>query len=426
MSMVGLRAHAAFDVEALRADFPTITPDQIYLDSVASSLTPIPVVEAMSEYYLKFRANIHRGTYDLSMRASERFDEAVRAVAGFLGAAPEEIVFTQNTTHSINLVAHTLDFEPGDEIILSNLEHTSNMAPWVHLAKEKGLELRWYAADRDGSFDVEEFARLFSPRTKLVTLTYISNVLGTVVPVEEVGRLCREHGVLFLVDAAQAVPHIPIDVRRLDCDFLAFSGHKMLGPTGIGVLYIKLKHAVEMTPGMLGGGTIDTANCECPSLEECSIDYCSFTDLPHKWQAGTPPIAEALGLQAAIGYLQEVGLDRLAAYEHGLMQRLLQGLTEIRGVDLYGPADADQRIGIVSFNVGTIPPEEIGRILNERHGIAVRAGQHCAVNYFNFDDVQGVGHAAGNVRAGLYLYNTTAEIERFLEAVDEVASVLVR
>jgi cysteine desulfurase/selenocysteine lyase len=426
MSVVGVRSQAGFDVEALRADFPTVAPDQIYLDSVASSLTPFPVVEAMTEYYLRFRANIHRGTYDLSMRASERFDEAVRAVAGFIGAAPEEIVFTQNTTHAINLVAHTLHFEPGDEIILSNLEHTSNLAPWVHLAKEKGLALRWYAAGRDGSFDVDEFAKLFSPRTKLVTLTYISNVLGTVVPVEEVGRLCRERGVLFLVDAAQAAPHIPIDVTRLNCDFLAFSGHKMLGPTGIGVLFIKLKHAMEMTPGMLGGGTIDTANCACPSLEECSIDYCSFSELPHKWQAGTPPIAEALGLQAAIGYLQAVGLDALADYEHGLMRRLLQGLTEIRGVDLYGPADPDLRIGIVSFNIGTIPPEEIGRILNERHGIAVRAGQHCAVNYFTFDDPQGVDHAAGNVRAGLYLYNTAAEIERFLEAVDEIAAVLIR
>jgi cysteine desulfurase/selenocysteine lyase len=298
------------------------------------------------------------------------------------------------------------------------------MAPWVRLAKEKGLVLRWYDAGRDGVFDVEEFARLLSPRTKLVTLTYVSNVLGTVVPVAHVGRLCREQGVLFLVDAAQAAPHLPIDVARLKCDFLAFSGHKMLGPTGIGVLYIRLQHALEMTPGMLGGGTFDTASCACPSLEECSIEYCSYTDLPHKWQAGTPPIAEAFGLRAAIEYLDRVGLDRLVGYEHGLMSRLLTGLTGIHGVDLYGPASADERTAIVSFNVGGIPPEEIGRILDERYGIAVRAGQHCAVNYFN--DVQGVGTAPGNVRASLYLYNTVNEVDRFLEAVDDIARVLIR
>ncbi|MFI0355833.1 aminotransferase class V-fold PLP-dependent enzyme [Actinomadura sp. 9N407] len=423
MDSAGLKEQS-FDVEAIRADFPTITPDQVYLDSVASSLTPLPVVEAMTEYYLRFRANIHRGTYDLSMRASERFDEAIRTIARFLGAMPEEVVLTQNTTHSINLVAHTVDFQPGDEIVLSNLEHTSNMAPWVRLAQAKGLVLRWYSAGRDGAFDVEEFSRLLTPRTKLVTLTHISNVLGTIVPVAEIGRLCREHGALFLVDAAQSVPHVPVDVRAIDCDFLAFSGHKMLGPTGIGVLYIRLRHAMEMTPGMLGGGTIDTAACECPSLEECSLEYCSYSELPLKWQAGTPPIAEALGLRAAIDYLEAVGLDRLAAHEHGLMRRLLDGLGGIPGVELYGPADPDLRVGIVSFNIRGVPPEEIGRVLDERYGVAVRAGQHCAVNYFN--EVQGVGSATGNVRAGLYLYNTAAEIDRFLEAVDTTAGALAR
>jgi cysteine desulfurase / selenocysteine lyase len=424
MDSTGLQEHAGLDLAAIRADFPTITPDQIYLDSVASSLTPLPVVEAMNEYYLRFRANIHRGTYDLSMRASERYDQAVRGVAEFLGAAPEEIVFTQNTTHAINLVAHTLDFEPGDEIVLSNLEHTSNMAPWVRLAERHGLVLRWYNAGRDGDFDVAEFARLLSPRTRLVTLTYISNVLGTVVPVEQIGRLCREHGTLFLVDAAQAVPHVPIDLRTLDCDFLAFSGHKMLGPTGIGVLFIRRRHAEQMTPGILGGGTIDTAACECPSLEECRIEYCSFSELPDKWQAGTPPIAEALGLHAAIGYLRKVGLDRLAAYEHGLMSRLLDGLAGIGGVELYGPVDPDRRIAIVSFNIGRVPPEEVGRILDERYGIAVRAGRHCAVNYFN--EIEGAGSVAGNVRAGLYLYNTAEEVDRFLGAVDQIAGALAR
>lgn len=412
------------DLTALRADFPTIRPDETYLDSVASSLTPMAVVDAMTEYYTTYRANIHRGTYDLSMRASERFDAAVRTVADFIGALPQEIVFTQNTTHSINLVAHTLEFQPGDEIVLTSLEHTSNMAPWVRLAADKGLKLRWYNAGRAGHVDPDELIALIGPRTKLVTCTAVSNVLGSVLPVAQIGRACRERGVLFLVDAAQAVPHMRVDVRAIGCDFLAFSGHKMLGPTGIGVLYLRLDLAESLAPGMLGGGTLDTAACNCPSLEECSLEYCSYSELPHKWQAGTPPIAEALGLQAAIEYLNAVGMDAIAEHDRVLTARLMDGLSRIRGVELYGPTDPADRMAVVSFNIGDLHPDEVGRILNERHRIAVRTGQHCAVNYFN--EVNGYAGSPGNVRAGVYLYNTIEEIDRTVAAVDEIATTLLR
>jgi cysteine desulfurase/selenocysteine lyase len=414
---------SVLDTRALRADFPTITDEEAYLDSVASSLTPIPVVDAMSEYYLKYRANIHRGTYDLSMRASEHYDAAVRATAAFIGADPREIAFTQNTTHAINLVALTLDFQPGDEVVLTSLEHTSNMAPWAMLAQKRGVGLRWYNAGRGGHVDADELIKLIGPRTKLVTCTAVSNVLGTVPPINAIGKACRERGVLFLVDAAQAAPHLPLDVNAINCDFLAFSGHKMLGPTGIGVLYIRLNLAIDLAPGMIGGGTLDTAQCNCPSLEECSLDYCSYSELPDKWQAGTPPIAEAFGLHRAITYLNDVGLERINAHDRILMDQLLTGLRSVKGVDVYGPEDPAERLAIVSFNIGDLHPDEVGRILNERYRIAVRTGQHCAVNYFN--EVNGHAGSPGNVRAGVYLYNTAEEIERTVTAIGEIATTLL-
>ena len=246
------RLAAPLNVDALRGDFPSLAGSLAYFDSVASSLTPRPVIEAMTEYYERYRANVHRGSYDLSMRASQRFDDALHTIARFLNASAEEIVLTSNTTTAINLVAATLDFQPGDEIVLSNLEHTSNMAPWMRLANRQGVRVRWYNADRDGGFDLETFRGLLTDRTKLVTLAHVTNILGNRLPVEQIGAICRERGVLFLVDAAQSAPHIPLDVRRIGCDFLAFSGHKMLGPTGIGVLYIRREHAESLTPGGAG------------------------------------------------------------------------------------------------------------------------------------------------------------------------------
>jgi probable cysteine desulfurase len=411
------------DLDQIRQDFPTIGKNDIYLDSVASSLTPTPVIEAMTEYYTKYRANIHRGTYDLSMRASQRYDDAVASAARFIGACPSEIAFTQNTTHAINLLARTLQFEPGDEIVLTSLEHTSNMAPWVRLADEKGLELRWYNAGRLGIVNASELIDLIGPKTKLVTMTAVSNVLGTITPFEEIGAECRDRGVLFLLDAAQAVPHISIDVKKIQCDFLAFSGHKMLGPTGIGVLYLREELARSLGPGMVGGGTLDTSACDCPSLEECSLEYCSYSELPDKWQAGTPPIAEAFGLHAAIDYLTSLGIHNISEHDRDLTTRFVSGLKEIPSVDVYGPMDADERMAIVSFNIGNLHPDDVGRILNERYKIGVRTGQHCAVNYFN--EVNGHSGSPGNVRASFYVYNTVEEVDKTLNAISDISKLLV-
>lgn len=408
-----------FDVERIRQDFPTISPDSIYLDSVASSLTPLPVIEAMTEYYMKYRANVHRGAYDLSLQASERFEHAVANVARFIGAQPEEIVVTSNATQGLNEVALSLDFEPGDEVLVSSLEHSSNILPWKRLAKKVEIDLQWYKPGKSGHFDMEKVAQLLTPKTRLVALTYVSNVLGSIVPVEEVAKLCRERNILYLIDASQATPHLPIDVKRIGCDFLVFSGHKMLGPTGVGILYMKLEHAETLMPAFLGGGTMNTSACRCTTLEGCSIDECTFSDLPYKWSAGTPPIAEMLGLSAAVDYLNKIGFEDIQHHDTQLMQRALTGLMAIPGIELFGPARAEERSSILSFNIGMLPPSEVGRMLNEQFHIAVRAGDHCAVNYFR--DVQELGRPKGNVRTSFYLYNTEEEVDRFLSAVETIA-----
>lgn len=409
------------DLERLRSDFPTIRADEVYLDSVASSLTPMPVVDAMTDYYVNHRANVHRGSYDLSLRASELYEKGLEKIATFIGADPAELVMTMNATAAINEVALTLQFKPGDEIVLSALEHTSNMVPWVNLQQKQGVVVRWYNPGRAGIFDLDEFSKVLTERTKLVSMTWVSNVLGSVVPVEQVAALLRSRGIMYMIDACQASPHIKMDVHGIGCDFLAFSGHKMLGPTGIGVLYLRRDHAESMIPAILGGGTIDTDNCFCPSLDECDLSYCSFTELPYKWQAGTPPVAETIGLGAAVDYLDAVGMDAIAAHDRGLMSRALDGLSAVRGVELFGPGDPERQLAILSFNVPGLPPSEVGRILNERFKVAVRTGHHCAVNYFR--EVQPGGLPEGNVRSSFYLYNTLDEVDRFVAAVEQIAAL---
>jgi cysteine desulfurase/selenocysteine lyase len=422
MTVLGADRRADFDVERIRADFPSLKGDLAYFDSVASSLTPRPVIDAIVDYYENYRANVHRGSYDLSIQASERFEEAVRTIARFVNADEDEIVLTQNATHAINLAALTLDFKAGDEIVLSSLEHTSNMAPWMRIAGRNDVAVRWYKPGRTELFDLDRFAELLTPRTRLVALAHVSNVIGSVVPVEEVGKLCRERGILFLVDAAQSTPHMLDDVKAIGADFLAFSGHKMLGPTGVGVLYVRRELGQSLVPAILGGGTIDTTSCAAPSLDTCVLEHCSFTGLPHKWQAGTPPIGEALGLAAAARYLSAIGRERLAEHESQLMAQLLGGLLDIPEVQIHGPLQPENREAIVSFNIKGLPPEEVGRILNDNYNVAVRAGQHCAVNYF-FKELQEAVDYPGNVRAGLYVYNTEDDVARLVDGVRAIAKL---
>jgi len=410
-----------YDVQKIRRDFPTITPENVYFDSVASSLTPTSVVDEIVNYYTKYRANVHRGHYDLSMKASEKFEAAIATIAKFINAKSSEIVISTNCTHAINEVALTVDFQPGDEVVLSTLEHSSNMVPWARLEKKIGIKTRWYKPGKLGLFDINDFEKLLTPKTKLVSLTYVSNVVGTTVPVQHVAELCRSRGILFLVDAAQAVPHMKIDVKRIGCDFMAFSGHKMLGPTGVGVLYVRQELAESLMPAFLGGGTIETSNCNCTLIDECNIDDCSFNELPYKWQAGTPPIAATLGLKAAIDYLDTLGFDDIGKHDDALMKRALTGLASIKHVDIFGPLKPEQRKSIISFNIGQVPAKEVGRMLNEQFNISVRAGDHCAVGYFK--DVQESEGVPGSVRASFYLYNTEEEVDRFLSAVQRISEV---
>lgn len=419
------RGTSGLDTARLRRDFPCLSAESAYLDSVASSLTPVPVVEAMNSYYYSYRANVHRGSYDASMMASEQYESAQAKVAAFIGADPEEIVFTMNTTHSLNLAALSLPLGEGDEIVLSTLEHTSNMAPWSLRALQVGARVRWYNPGPEGIFDIDEFVALLSDRTRIVALTYVSNVLGTVYPVADIAKICAERGITYVVDAAQAVPHRGIDVHALGCDFLAFSGHKMLGPTGVGVLYMKRQHAENLMPGIVGGGTIDTdVQCACPSIDECGPSYVTFNALPEKWQAGTPPIAEAIGLGAAVDYLQAVGIDQVHRHTQSLVADAAAGLRAIPGIQVYGPEEPALLSSIVSFNLTGVPPDEVGRMLNERYHIAVRSGAHCALSYFMGADA--VVDVPGNVRASFYLYNTPEEAQRLVSAVGEIASFCIQ
>lgn len=408
------------DVDRFRQDFPTITEDQIYLDTVATSLTPIPVIDAMTDYYMHHRANVNRGVYDLSLQANARYEAALSNIAQHIGAKVQELAITTNTTHALSEVALTLDFKEGDEVLISSLEHSSNVLPWMRLAKTVGVKVKTYNPGKTGLFDVDEFGKFLSDKTRLVSLTHVSNVLGSVVPVEDVGRLCKERGVLFMIDGAQAVPHMPIDVKRLGCDFLAFSGHKMLGPTGIGVLYLRQELAESLMPAILGGGSVDTTACHGVAAGDNRIDDCSWSALPHKWMAGTPPIAEIIGLSQAVDYLNMVGIERIQAHDARLVERAMAGLAEIPGVDIFGPPEPHLRRAIVSFNLGNLPAFEVGRMLNEEFGIAVRAGEHCAVGYFM--GAEQANPHLGNVRASFYFYNTVEEVDRFLAAVETIAS----
>jgi cysteine desulfurase/selenocysteine lyase len=374
----------------------------------------------MTDYYTHHRTNLHRGMYKQAQETAKKFDAAVTRIASFIGASPEEISITTNAAYAINQVALSLNFQPGDEVIISTLEHSSSVVPWLRLARQIGISVRWGVATPEGSLDLAELEALLTDNTRLVALTHVPNVLGSLVPVEAVGKICNERGILYLVDACQSVPHIPVDVRRIGCDFLAFSGHKMCGPTGIGILYLKAPLAQQLTPAIIGGGTINTYKTHYDTLESCTLDSYIFSDVPHKWIAGTPPIVETLGLSAAITYLEAVGFDAIMQHDLQLMEQALAGLSTIPGVVIFGPQEAAQRSAIVSFNIAGIAPIEVGRLLNETFNIGVRAGHNCALNYFY--EVQPQGMVAGNVRASFYLYISSEEIACFLAAVKTIAS----
>ncbi len=390
------------DVEGIRSDFPILN-DVIYMDSASTSLTPEPVLEAVLEYYREYNANVGRGVHRLSQIASTRYDDAHRKVARFIGARKEGLIFTKNSTEAINMVALGLGLRRGDRVVTTLLEHHSNLLPWMQL-KKLGVDIGLLSPDKDGLFNLSDFEYAIDDKTRVVAVTHASNVLGTISPIREISRICREKDVLLLVDGAQSTPHMRVNVRELDCDFFILSGHKMLGPTGTGVLWVKDPEAIE--PLFYGGGMI----------EDVSTDACRLASGYERFEAGTPHIAGGIGLGRAVDYLEGVGMDALQEHEARLTTRLLEGLLDIRGVEVYGSQDPKERIGVVSFNIEGLNPHDVALMLDDAAGIMVRSGHHCCIPLMKH-----LGLRMGTVRASLYLYNTEEEIDRLLEVVREIA-----
>jgi len=406
---------SAFDVTAVRRDFPALHQEVngrqlVYLDNAATSQKPRAVLDVLSAYYREDNANVHRGIHELSRRATIAYEEAREKVARFIGAAdPAEVVWTRGTTESINLVAHAWgapSIRAGDEILLSVMEHHSNLVPWQLLAQRTGARLRFLELDDDGRLVLDDLPKLLSDRTRLVALTHVSNALGTINPVKEIVAAAKRVGATVLLDGAQGVVHTKLDVQDLGADFYAFSGHKMCGPTGIGVLWARRGLLEAMEPWQGGGDMI----------EFVERDSSTWAEVPHKFEAGTPHIAGAIGLGAAVDYLSSVGMDAIAAHERDLVRYAMERLERIPGLRIYGPPDPAERSAVLSFTLGDAHPHDISTILDSE-GVAVRAGHHCAQLV-----MKRYGLSA-TARASFYLYNTRAEADRLAEGLEEVRAI---
>jgi cysteine desulfurase/selenocysteine lyase len=410
------RGAAAFDVERVRRDFPALHQEVygrplVYLDNAASSQKPRAVIETVDHYYSRDYANVHRGLHYLSERASDAFEAARRKVRDFIHARDErEVVFTRGTTEAINLVAYTFGragFRPGDEVLITALEHHSNIVPWQLVCEQTGAVLKVAPVNDAGELDTAAFERLLSPRTRLAAVTHISNALGTVNPLSWIIEAAHARGAKVLVDGAQAVQHAAVDVQALDCDFYAFSGHKLYGPTGIGVLYGKAE-LLEAMPPWQGGGEM---------IREVTFERSTYADIPHRFEAGTPHIVGAIGLGAAIDYVAGLGLSAIEAHERVLLERATRTLGAMPGVRIIGTAG--QKASIVSFAIEGVHPHDVGTIL-DRHAVAVRAGHHCAMPLMNRLGL------TGTTRASFAVYNTTEEIDRLAEGVEKVVEMFRR
>ncbi len=397
---------------AIRADFPILSREVrpgvplIYMDSAATSQKPEAVIEAMNRYYRWTNANIHRGVHALAEEATAMYESARERIARFIGAGKaREVVFTRNTTESINLVAYTWArkfLSKGDLIVLSEMEHHSNLVPWQILAAEKELRLEFIHVTDEGEFDQESYQGLLEQHPKLVSITHVSNVLGTINPVKEMIVQAHTVGARVLIDGAQSVPHMPVNVKELDADFLAFSAHKMLGPTGIGALWAR-EETLEAMPPFLGGGEM---------IKRVYLRTFTPNEIPHKFEAGTPAIAEAMGFGAAIDYLNEIGMDTVAAYESDLVKYGMEALGQVKGLRILGPA-ADRRCALMAFTMEGAHPHDVAQIL-DMDGIAVRAGHHCAMPLHDRYNIP------ASTRASLYLYNTRAEIDQLVISLGKV------
>ncbi|WP_394234538.1 cysteine desulfurase [Niallia oryzisoli] len=376
----------------------------VYLDSAATSQKPIQVIDAISNYYRLDNSNVHRGVHTLGTRATDAYEGAREKIRKFINAKSiEEIVFTRGTTTALNLVASSYgnaNLHEGDEIVITYMEHHSNLIPWQQVAKNTGATLKYFPLQEDGTLSLDDVRATITPNTKLVAVTMVSNVLGVMNPIKEIAKIAHENGAVMVVDAAQGAPHLKIDVQDLDCDFLGFSGHKMCGPTGIGALYGK-KHLLEkMEPIEFGGEMIDFVG----------LYESSWKELPWKFEGGTPIIAGAIGLGAAIDFLQEIGLDNILEHEHKLAAYTLERMSAIEGISIYGPKEAEKRAGVVTFNISDVHPHDVATVL-DAEGIAVRAGHHCAQPLMKWLDV------SATARASFYLYNSEEDIDRLVEGL---------
>jgi len=413
--MTNTAIHAS-DILRIRQDFPVLQREVhpgkqlVYLDSTATSQKPASVLQAMDEYYRLHNANIHRGVHTLAEEATAGYEDARGRIAAFIGARSQrEVIFTRNTTESINLVALTWGrafLNSGDVVILTEMEHHSNLVPWHMLAAEKGLRLEFIPVTDDGLLDLETYRKLLELQPKMVAFSQMSNVMGTITPAKEIIALAHAAGAVTLVDGAQSVPHLPVNVRDLDTDFLAFSAHKMLGPTGIGVLYGK-QALLEKMPPFLGGGDM---------IKKVTLRGFTPNDLPHKFEAGTPAVAEAIGFGAAVDYLSRIGMTWVEAHEKEITAYAMDRLSEISGLKIFGPT-AEHKGGVTAFTLGSIHPHDVAQIL-DREGIAVRAGHHCAMplhQRFNLP---------ATTRASFYLYSTKEEVDRLAEGLEKVKQML--
>jgi len=405
------------DVERVRKDFPILErrlPGDrplVYLDSAATSQKPRPVLDSLDDYYTLHNANVHRGIHRLAEEATALYEGARDKVAAFVGApSREEVVFTKNSTEALNLVANVLAWAPvpyrvgpGDEIVITEMEHHSNIVPWQLLAERTGARLRWFGITADGRLDLSDIDDLITERTRVVSLVYVSNILGTVNPVSHIARRAREVGALSVVDASQAVPQLPVDVAALGADFVAFTGHKMCGPTGIGVLWGR-RELLDALPPFLGGGEM---------IADVRMSGSTYATLPHKFEAGTPPIAQAVGLGAAVDYLSGLGMDAVAAHEQAITSYALEHLREVDGLVIIGPDTVVDRGGAVSFTLVGLHPHDVGQVLDEQ-GIAVRVGHHCA------KPVCARFGVPATTRASFYVYSSFEDVDALMRGLHRV------
>ncbi|SFB12495.1 MULTISPECIES: cysteine desulfurase [unclassified Bacillus (in: firmicutes)] len=397
------------NIKDIRQMFPILDQEVngkplVYLDSAATSQKPIPVIEAVNEYYRQYNSNVHRGVHTLGTRATDGYEGAREKVRKFINAkSTQEIIFTRGTTTALNTVAGSYaaaNLKEGDEIVISYMEHHSNIIPWQQVARRTGATLKYLPLQEDGTISIDDVHATITPNTRLVSIMQVSNVLGVMNPIKEIAKIAHENGAVMVVDGAQSAPHMKIDVQDLDCDFFAFSGHKMCGPTGIGVLYGKKQLLENMEPIEFGGEMIDFVE----------LQQSTWKELPWKFEGGTPIIAGAIGLGAAIDFLQEIGLDNIEAHEHKLAAYALDKMSSIDGMTIYGPKDPAKRAGLVTFNLADVHPHDVATVL-DAEGIAVRAGHHCAQPLMRWLK------ASATARASFYLYNSEEDIDKLVEGL---------